>query len=223
MPKILLVEDDLELAAQVSSWLILEKYTVETASDGQDGLSRLKTYDYDLAILDVDLPKLSGFEICRQYRSSGGHLPVLMLTGRDTIEDKQEGLDIGADDYLTKPFHLKELSARLRALMRRPQAYSGELLTAGDLIMDTRSRSVTLGGQKLQLLPREFSLLEVFMRHPQEVISPEGLLNRAWPNTSEASVSTIYTYIKTLRKKISRDSERIQSVYGLGYRFSDES
>jgi len=144
----------------------------------------------------------------------------LMLTGKGTINDKEQGLDAGADDYLTKPFHLKELSARIRALLRRPVTFTGTTLKVGSLEIDPSSHRLTIEGREVNLLPKEYAILEFLMRHPNEVFSPDALLNRVWNSESEASTDTVYTYIKTLRKKVSPEapSSIIKTVHGVGYK-----
>jgi len=221
MAKILLVEDDPVLIDQVEQWLVKEQYTVEAVFDGQEALSRLKFYPYDLLVIDWGLPKISGLDVIKQLRSTGSSMPVLMLTGKGDIPDKQTGLDSGADDYLTKPFDLRELSARVRALLRRPAALSGSVLRATDLVLDTVTHKVTKGNAEIRLLPKEFSLLELFMMHPGAVFSADKLLEKIWSSESDSTVDTVYTFIKTLRKKISPDSPQtyIKTVQNVGYKF----
>jgi DNA-binding response OmpR family regulator len=221
MAKILLVEDDTDLSGRVQEWLSFEQHAVEAVFDGLEAGQRLRIYSYEVVILDWDLPKCTGIEVCKEFRSRGGSTPILMLTGKGSINEKETGLDAGADDYLTKPFHLKELSARIRALLRRPVAsYTGATLKAGPLELDPSTRRVTKSGDELTLLPKEYALLEFFLRHPNEVFSPDALLNRVWNSESDASTDTIYTYIKMLRKKITPEapSSMIKTVHGVGYR-----
>ncbi len=222
MAKILVVEDDPDLQGRVKEWLSFEQHEVEAVADGKEAAQRLKFYKYELVILDWDLPHITGIDVCQQFRSAGGTTPIIMLTGKDTITDKLQGLDSGADDYITKPFHLKELSARIRALLRRPANISGpgNTLEAKGLVLDTAAHELTKEGQPIQLLPKEFALLEFFMRHPGEVFSPDALLDRVWNSESDSSIDTVYTYIKTLRKKISPEapSSIIKTVHGIGYK-----
>jgi DNA-binding response OmpR family regulator len=221
MAKILLVEDDRHLADTICTWLKLESYLVEKAETGTDALDLLRAYPYDLVILDVELPRLNGLEVCRQYRAQGGTSLVLMLTNKSTITDKEAGFGMGADDYLTKPFHLKELSARLRALLRRSQTLSNDVLTAGKLELDPRSRKLTRGGEDIHLPKMELALLEFFMRCPNQVFSSEALLERVWSSESERSSDTIRSCIKKLRNKIDVEGEQsmIKNVHGVGYVF----
>ncbi|MBX9724775.1 MAG: response regulator transcription factor, partial [Candidatus Obscuribacterales bacterium] len=202
MAKILIVEDDVDLCSRVQQWLSFQQHTVDAVHDGKEGLDRLKHYDYELVILDWELPNLNGPEICRSYRLSGGKAPVLMLTGKSDLSNKLEGLDAGSDDYLTKPFHMEELSARLRALMRRGVALSGAVLQVQYLALDTVKQSLTCNGKEVTLAPKEYQLIEFLMRHPDEIFSQEALLEKVWSSESEASIFSVYTAIKTLRKKI---------------------
>jgi len=180
----------------------------------------LKFYQYDVVILDWQLPGMTGIEVIREYRSFGGKTPVLMLTGKSAIPEKEEGFDSGVDDYLTKPFHMKELSARLRALLRRPDTLVSEALQIGALKMDRRTHVVLLDGKEVDLKPTEYALLEFLMRHPGQVFAPEALLDRVWSSQSDASVDALTTCIKRLRKKISSEGQEsiIKTIYGVGYK-----
>jgi DNA-binding response OmpR family regulator len=219
MAKILLVEDDAALAEMICNWLEMERHSVEHTDDGEDGASRVKHYQYDLIILDWDLPNVTGIEICKQYRSAGGHTPVLMLTGHSVITDKETGFDAGADDYLTKPFHMRELNARLRALMRRPAAFTGKVLKARDIELDSAGRSVTRSGQAIHFKPKEFDLLEFLLRHKNEPFSPEALISRLWHDDEDASVDSVRVHINRLRTKLEKEGEEplIQTIRGTGY------
>jgi DNA-binding response OmpR family regulator len=219
MAKILLVEDDPDLAKLVTSILVIDRHTVEHVNDGSDAVGHLRMFKYELVILDWMLPGMTGKEICQQYRDRGGNTPILMLTSRSSPEEKEAGLDAGADDYLTKPFNPKELSARIRALLRRPQAVSAKVLQVGQVMLDPKTVKVFKDGEEIHLLPKEFSLLELFMRYPNEVFSGEALLERIWAKESAASLDTVRTYMKTLRKKIDPDEgiSLIRTVRGIGY------
>jgi DNA-binding response OmpR family regulator len=220
MTKILLVEDDIQLAERVKEWLTLEHYTVDVANDGADGLQLFKTNDYDLSILDWQLPSMTGVEICKSIRLSRPEALVMFLTGKSEIEDKEHGFDIGADDYLVKPFHLKELSARVRALLRRIDTTQAPILRAHDLELESESFRALKGGKPLNLLPKEFVLLEFFMKHPNQVFNSKALLKALWPADSDAGEDTVRTHIKNLRRKISGPDEEcsIVNVFGVGYK-----
>lgn len=225
MAKILIVEDDLDVAGMIEDWLVhQEKHVVEKVATGSDAADRLKFYHYDLIVLDWELPDLSGIEILKRYRSADGMVPILMLTGKSAIDEKELGLDSGADDYLTKPFEGKELSARIRALLRRSSGRATNTLKAQDVLLDPVSRAVTKAGQPIELLPKEFALLEFFLRHPDEVFSLEALLDRVWKSESDSSPDTVRTTIQRLRKKIDREGEPslIGTIHRVGYHLVPE-
>ncbi|HEY9777017.1 MAG TPA: response regulator transcription factor [Planktothrix sp.] len=221
MAKILIVEDDKSLSGTVEKWLTFEHHLVEVVDNGEQALENLKFYKYDMVVLDINLPKVSGMDVCKQFRAGGGATPILMLTGRDAIDDKEKGLDAGADDYLTKPFHLKELSARVRALLRRPTNITGDVLKSGGLSLETATYKVLRDGEQVQLSQQEFALLEFLMRNANQVFSPEALLDRVWKSSSDVSPAAIRTHVKMLRKKIDKDGEPsfIRNIHGVGYRF----
>jgi DNA-binding response OmpR family regulator len=221
MAKILLVEDDSSLADIVKGWLSRERHQCDHVIDGGDGLSMLKLYHYDLVILDWELPTLSGVEVLSQYRSSGGATPVLMLTGRSNIEDKVAGFDQGADDYLTKPFHGRELSARVDAILRRPTQLVQNSLVVGDYEFDRHLGAVKCKGRSVQLVPRESALIEFLMQHPDQFFSVETLLNRIWPSESEATKLALFTCVKRLRQKLAVENADhiIRNERGRGYGF----
>jgi DNA-binding response OmpR family regulator len=220
MAKILLVEDDVDLAVMIVEWLSFEHHSVEVVHNGREGMERLRLCKYDTIILDWSLPEMSGLEILRHYRAEKGNAPIIMLTGKGGIADKESGLDSGADDYLTKPFNMKELSARLRAMLRRASGSQTNILTVGDLSIDPGKYKLTKSGKQIQLLPREFALLEFFMRHPDEVFSGEALLQRVWHSESDATSEAIRTCIKRLRQKIdaSEEDSVIQTIPRVGYK-----
>jgi DNA-binding response OmpR family regulator len=220
MSKILVVEDDACISDGVRDWLVLEKYLVEQTANGGDALQLLLNYKYDLIILDLELPESSGLEVCRVYRSRGGTTPILMLTGKNTVRDKREGLDSGADDYLTKPFDLEELSARIRALLRRPAPIRTGPIQVGAVTLDPSKRIVTHNGEVLQLSPKEFSLLELLMKYPNTVFSQNDLFQQIWQSTSDTSPDMVRTVIKQLRRKLDATGESclIQNVHGQGYK-----
>ena len=223
MTKVLVVEDDPEIALSVRDWLLMEQYVVDVVSDGNEGLDRLKHYHYELVVLDVNLPGMNGMEVCAAYRKSGGKAYVLMLTGQGGVLDKEKGLDAGADDYLTKPFHPRELSARLRALMRRASrvAAATGVIKIGEVELDPQRRVVTKSGTEVHLLPKEFALLEFLMRNPGQVFSQEALLDRVWSSESDVAPDTVRVHIRKLRSKLDSNdgSSLIRTVHREGYCF----
>ncbi len=224
MAKILIVEDEQDFSEPIRAFLTRDHHVVEVVENGLEALDRLRFYKYDVIIMDWMLPGMLGVDVCREFRSSGGTTPILMLTAKTATGEKISGLDAGADDYLTKPFDVGEVSARVRALLRRPAALTGNVLKLGQIVLERDTHRVTKTGEEIQLLPKEFALLEFFMRHPNQVFSAEALLDRVWASDSEASPETIRTYIKRLRQKIdSKDGPSlIQTVHGVGYKFSVE-
>lgn len=219
MAKILIVEDDLQLAALVARWLQKESHVVEHVDNGGEALQRLRFDSYDLIILDWNLPEVEGIDILRDFRSRGGRTPVLMLTGRKSIEEKVKGLEVGADDYLPKPFDGRELTARIRALIRRPPVLTSDVLKVGDIELDTKNHTAKRAGVDLKLLPKEFALLEFLMRHPEEIFSATRLLEHVWPSETDSTTEALTSCIKRLRKKIDKPDEEsvIRNVHGAGY------
>ncbi|MBX9953199.1 MAG: response regulator transcription factor [Candidatus Obscuribacterales bacterium] len=225
MAKIVVVEDDKDLVNLIKGILSVERHTVDSVHDGHEALTIIQMHPYDLVILDWMLPGRTGTEICKDYRARGGSAPILMLTAKSTIDERAEGLDSGADDYLTKPFHPKEFSARVRALLRRPQSVMSKTLKAADIELDPSQVKVFKANKEIHLLPKEFALLELFLRYPTQVFSAESLLDRVWNTDSSASLDTVRTYIKTLRKKIDTNPKEslIRTVHGVGYSLSNKS
>lgn len=224
MAKILIVEDEADFSDPIRAFLTRDHHVVEVVENGLEALDRLRFYKYDVIIMDWMLPGMQGVDVCREFRASGGTTPILMLTAKTATGEKISGLDAGADDYLTKPFDIGEVSARVRALLRRPAALTGNVLKLGQIVLERNTHRVTKTGEEIQLLPKEFALLEFFMRHPNQVFSAEALLDRVWASDSEASPETIRTYIKRLRQKIDNKEgpSLIQTVHGVGYKFSVE-
>lgn len=224
MARILLADDDTELCGLIEDWLVHEKYTVDVANNGADANEMVKTYDYDVIILDWEMPEMNGIQICKEYRERGGASPVLMLTGKSTIDNKEQGLDSGADDYLTKPVELRELSARVRALLRRKPMRHVTTFQFGDLHLDPSKRTVTKNGKEVELWPIEFALLEFFMSHPNQVFNADALLHQVWKSEASAGPEAVRTTIKRLRKRIDDDSKKslIKNVYGFGYKLSTD-
>jgi len=220
MVKVLVVEDDELVSGLISDCLKLDHYDVEVVANGKEASDRLKLYNYDLIVLDWQLPEESGMDVCQKYRASGGNTPIIMLTGKRSIDDKEAGLNAGADDYLTKPFNARELVARVRAVLRRPPSVTPSKLKVRDLELDPVSHEVTLGGEKLDLKPKEFTLLEFFMRNPNQVFSNNDILNRVWVSESDSSPQAVRTCMQRLRDKIDRKEQPsiITTVYGVGYK-----
>jgi DNA-binding response OmpR family regulator len=215
MAKILIVDDDKDHLKMVSAFLQRENHVVDTADCGARAMDLLSVSEYDVLVLDRTLPDIEGVELLKWYRTKG-NAPVLMLTGKGTIDDRAQGLDSGADDYLIKPFSTKELSARLRALLRRPANIMGNQLTAGSYTLDPGNLTVTKPGEEVRLPPREFALLEFLARHPNEIFSGEALMARVWRAESEATTDSLRTAIKNIRKKL--DDRIIETVPGAGYK-----
>jgi two-component system, OmpR family, response regulator len=223
--RVLVVEDDVPLAAAVRRALKPEGVAADVATKGEDALWMAGATEYDAIVLDLMLPGIDGFDTCRRLREDGVWSPILMLTARDAVEDRVRGLDQGADDYLTKPFSLAELLARLRALVRRGHAERPTQLDVGDLRLDPATRRVWRGDTEVRLSPKEFALLETFMRRPDEVISPFQLLESAWDFGYENKSNVVQVYVRYLREKIDRPfgAESIETVRGAGYRLRKES
>lgn len=220
MAKILVVEDDKDLCNLVSEYFAVAGYTVDKAFTGSDGRNFLKTYQYDVVILDWSLPEVSGIALCREYRANGGNCPVIFLTGKTEIADKETGLDAGSDDYVTKPFSIQELAARVRALLRRSPVYHHNVLKVKDIELDPNEHKVTKNGKEIKLFPREFALLEFFMRHPNQVFSADILIDRVWQSDTEATAKTVRVSLMRLRQGLEEDKDNslIKNVYGVGYK-----
>jgi two-component system OmpR family response regulator len=218
--RVLLVEDDVPLAAAIRRALKPEGVAADVATKGEDALWMAGATEYDAIVLDVMLPGIDGFDTCRRLREDGVWAPILMLTARDAVEDRVRGLDQGADDYLTKPFSLAELLARLRALVRRGHPERPTELEVGDLRLDPATRRVWRGDTEVHLSPKEFALLETFMRRPDEVITPFQLLESAWDFGYENKSNVVQVYVRYLREKIDRPfgASSIETIRGAGYR-----
>jgi two-component system OmpR family response regulator len=218
--RLLVVEDDVKMAALVRRGLIEEGAAVDVARSGEDALWMAGSAPYDAVVLDVMLPGIDGFETCRRLRDDGVWTPVLLLTARDSVEDRVAGLDGGADDYLTKPFSFAELSARLRALVRRGQKERPAVLEVGSLRLDPATRRAWRGDEAIELSAKEFALLEAFMRRPGDVLSRLELLEHAWDFGYENRSNVIDVYVRYLREKVDRPFglESIETVRGAGYR-----
>jgi len=220
MPRILVVEDETELACLVQEWLVDELYVVEVLDNGLQALEAINSRPFDLIILDIMLPGLDGIQVCQRYRSQGGATPIMMLTAKRSLATKELGLDSGADDYLTKPFKLRELSARVRALLRRPAAVVSDTVTVGDLVLDRSSFKVTRQNRQIKLLPKEFALLEILMRQAGQVITSDDLIVNIWGKESDVVSDTVRSYVRMLRHKIDQPGQTsiIHTVHGMGYK-----
>jgi DNA-binding response OmpR family regulator len=216
--RLLVVEDEARLAAALQRGLQAEGFAVDVTGDGQDGLELARHGDYDAMILDVMLPRLSGYRVVRQLRAEEHWLPVLMLSAKDGEYDQADGLDCGADDYLTKPFSYVVLLARLRALLRRGTPERPAVLRHGDLELDPAQRKVTVAGAPVVLTAREFALLEYLLRRPGEVVSKTELLDHVWDAALDTAANAVEVYVGYLRRKIGRD--RLETVRGAGYRLA---
>lgn len=217
--RILVVDDEPAVRDAVQRALKLESYQVETASDGAEALKSLTVAAPDLMILDVLMPRVDGLEVCRRLRAAGDSTPVLMLTARDSVANRVEGLDAGADDYLVKPFALDELLARVRALLRRSSPEGGQVLKFSDLSMDTVAREVKRGSRPMELTRTEFLLLELFLNNPRRVLTREIILDRVWGFDFGPESNSLEVYIGYLRKKMEADGEPrlIHTIRGVGY------
>ncbi len=222
MAKILVVEDDESLRKVLSEALQTQHHTTDSVADGKSGLAYIKGSHYDLIILDWELPGCSGIDICREYRKNGGNSPVLFLTARGQINEKAQGFEVGADDYLVKPFLVQELLLRVRALLRRPAQVVTDVLRFSDLTLDPETGKVELAGAEIKLQRRELALLEFFMRHPAAVFSAESLLVRVWDTDSDATEIALRSCIAKIRKKLDREGKPsiIESIWGKGYKFN---
>jgi two-component system OmpR family response regulator len=217
---VLVIEDEAKLAEVIARGLREEGYAADTAGRGEDALWMAQAASYDAILLDIMLPGVDGFEVCRQLRDLGVWSPVLMLTARDAIDDRVNGLDAGADDYLVKPFSFEELLARLRALVRRAPAERPAIVAVADLRLDPAARRAWRGEVELDLSAKEFALLEIFMRSPGRVLSRSTLLDGAWDMAFERRSNIVDVYVRYLREKIDRPfgTDSLETVRGVGYR-----
>lgn len=222
--QILLVEDDIQLSASLVEALTAQRYLVDTAKDGEAAWACVESFEYDLILLDVTLPKLDGIKLCQRLRSHGYLVPVLMLTARDTSLDKVMGLDSGADAYMVKPFNLQELLAQIRALLRRGQAGGMPLLTWGDLQLNPETYEVVYARSPIHLTPKEFALLEALLRYGRRVLSRPAMIEQAWPMQEAPEADTVKSYIKNVRAKLKAagaPKDFIETVHGVGYRLKN--
>jgi DNA-binding response OmpR family regulator len=216
--KILVVEDDEALSMQVKLFLINAGYDVSVASSGREASFMLEQLGFDLLLLDWKLPDCEGIDICQALRSHGRTMPVIMLTAEAELENKLQGFACGVDDYLTKPFAPRELLARVKTILARPPAMASDEFQVGNLQIKIRTAEVYLNGAKLPLLPKEFALLEFFVRHPNQYFDSDSLLSHVWKADAAVGVATVRVQINNLRKKLSTEGRHIQNSPGLGYR-----
>ena len=216
--RILIIEDDPAILKVLQRGLAYEGYTVDVSTDGRTGLNLAHDHHPDLVILDWMLPGMDGLEVCRRLRLQGG-LPILMLTAKDTIQDRVQGLDAGADDYIVKPFNLDELTARIRALFRRTQVERNQVYQFAALTMDSDSRQVTRGKRLVPLTAKEYELLELFLRHPRQVLTREVIFDRVWGYDFGGESNVLEVYIRYLRQKLELENESrlIHTVRSVGY------
>lgn len=222
MAKILVVDDDSKLGDSVREWLTLEQHTVELAATAEEAEDFLAVSKYDVILLDWSMPGKSGLELCNELRNKRVKTPIIMLTGNTAIEHREQGLDTGADDYLTKPFNLRELSARVRAVLRRTTDQVSNTLVHGSMSLNTQARQCHINGKEVALQPKEFAVLEFLMRHKPEVFSNDALIERVWKADTTATEDAIRTCVMRLRKKLNDadpGTEWIETVPRVGYRF----
>ena len=218
--RLLVVEDAPKMAALLQRAFREDGFAVDVQATGQEAVWMASECDFDAVILDVGLPDIDGFDVCRQLRARSRWMPILMLTAREAVPDRVRGLDAGADDYLSKPFDLEELRARVRALIRRRPGARPAVLTAGDLVLDPAARTVRRGGEPVSMTAKEFAVLEYFMRHPGQVLSRARFLEHIWDFSRDGDSNIVDVYVRILREKIDRPfgMRSIETVRGAGYR-----
>lgn len=220
--RMLVIEDEHRIAAAIKKGLEQESYAVDTAFNGTDGFDLASSEEYDVIILDLMLPGMDGLTICKELRKIHIHTPILILTAKGQVQDKVEGLDAGADDYLTKPFSFEELLARIRALIRRPKTAINSFLAVGSLKLDPKSYLVTRSGKEIHLSGKEFSLLEYLMRQASTIVSKDQIIAHVWNYEADILPNTIEVYIRNLRNKVdkpfSKEKPLIHTARGFGYK-----
>lgn len=223
MSRILVVEDEVELSKVMKEWLEDEFHVVNTAFSGEEAAAKLSNSVYDLIILDLMLPEINGIDICRNYRKNGGAAPILIVTAKKSLHDKENGLDSGADDYLTKPFRMRELAARVRALLRRPKGVIPTVLSSKDIKLDLNARTVTKADKEVRLFAKEFALLEFLLRNVGKVVTVDEIIDNLWSESSSISNDTVRSHIRALRQKLDGDSDArtIVTLHGVGYRIDE--
>jgi two-component system response regulator ResD len=220
MSKLLIVEDQKPLLDLVRDWLAKDGYMVDCAETGPDALLHLKQFQYDLIVLDINLPGISGIDVCRAFRQKGGVTPIIFLTVNNNIDVKELGFEAGADDYLVKPFNVRELSVRVKAVLKRStQGTKNGAINAGNITLNSADHAVTVDQEPVNLQPKEFALLEFLMRHPNQVFNSDALIKRVWPSSSEASADTVRSHITRIRQKLGASADVLVTVHGVGYKF----
>ncbi len=225
--KILVVDDEHKIASSIKKGLEQEAFVVDVAFDGEAGFDLASAEEYNVIILDVMMPKMTGFEICQKLREQNNHVPVLLLTAKGMLGDKIEGFNSGADDYLPKPFAFEELLARVRALARRPQKVVKEVLSIGDLSLNIKSFEVKRKDTQINLSQKEYALLEYLMRHPNQILTKDQIIQHVWEYDADVLPNTVEVYMGYLRNKIDKpfksSADLIQTVRGFGYKITDGS
>lgn len=222
--QVLIVEDERKIANILKKGLLDERFSVDVAEDGQEALEKGEINSYDCILLDLMIPKVDGITVCKTLREKGIKTPILILTAKDDVTDKIAGLDAGADDYVVKPFSVEEISARIRALLRRSQNSTSVILSVGDVTLDPSTKIVKRGNKELTLTAREYALLEYFMRNPNNILSQTQILEHVWDYQYEGMSNIVETYVKYLRKKLKINPDAkalIHTVRGLGYKMQE--
>lgn len=220
--RILVIEDNQKLAGYIKKALVQESYAVDCVYDGEHGEQRVILGEYDLIILDIMLPKKDGYSVCSDLRKQDINTPVIMLTAKGEIEDRVEGLDSGADDFLVKPFELKELLARIRALLRRPKNQLGEIIGAQDIVVDNSKHIVKVGNKELKLTLKEYAVLEYLIRNKGQLVNRDQILDHCWDFSFDSFSNIVDVYIKQLRKKLDDKNEKyIKTIRGVGYKIQE--
>ena len=223
--KILIIEDDIELQRQLADTLIAENYEVDTSSDGDDGLYRAREFEYDMAIIDIGLPKISGIDVIKSLRAENNTMPILILTARSSWRDKVHGLKAGADDYLVKPFEIEELLARMEAMLRRASGYATHMIQHGPIKLDTQTQELWVNEEEVDLTAFEYKILDYFLRNPKRIISKTALMDYLYDEESDRDMNVVEVLIGRLRRKLDPDNtvKPIETLRGRGYRFSIKS
>lgn len=221
--RVLVVDDERKIADSIKKGLVQERFAVDVAYDGEEGYDMASIESYDVIVLDVMMPKMDGFEVCKKLREDENHAAILMLTAKGEVDDKVTGLNAGADDYLPKPFAFEELVARIKALARRPKQTVSSKLRAGDLELDTTTYEVKRGEKQIELSKKEFALLEFLLRHKDKVLSKDQIIQNVWDYEADVLPNTVEVYIKYLRKKVDSGTKPlIETIRGFGYKLKSK-